>query len=167
MSTGTGHDARPSTVDSALKNLEAGIELFYEKRIAEAKAKFEAVVAAGSESRVVVSARDYLAACERAEAPEVEKPDDTFLEAVMARNDGDLERVLELCDGGGQSKDGRFAYLAACARSLMGEEESALDLLAKAAELDPKNRVRAFHDSDFSSLGEDERFLELVHGNSD
>ena len=167
MSTGTGQDARPSTVDSALKNLEAGIELFYAERIAEARAKFEDVVAAGAASGFAIRARDYLAACERAESPKAGKPDDAFVEAVMARNDGDLERVLELCDGGAQSKDGRFVYLAACVRTLMGDEESALDLLARAVELDSKNRVRAFHDSDFSSLGEDERFLELVHGHSD
>lgn len=167
VSSGTGQDPRPKATDSALENLEAGIAFFYEDRVAEAKARFEDVVAAGGESRFVVRAKDYLAACERAEAPASESPEDAFLEAVMARNDGDLERTLELCQGGGRDRDDRFVYLAACVRSLMGEPEAALDLLTKAVELDPRNRVRAHHDGDFSSLDEDERFVKLVHDRSD
>lgn len=167
VSAGTGQDARPSTADSALKDLEAGIALFYEDRVAEAKARFEDVVAGGGESRFVVRAKDFLAACERAESSAEATPDDPFLEAVMARNDGELERALELCEGKGQDQDDRFVYLAACVRALMGDEEAALDLLTKAVELDPKNRVRAFHDGDFSSLHEDERFVKLVHDLSD
>ena len=167
VSTGTGQDAEPGSADAALKNLEAGIALFYEDRVAEARARFEDVVAASGESRFVIRANDYLAACERAETPATGGPDDPFLEAVMARNDGDLERTLELCEGGGRDQDERFVYLAACARALMGEQEAALDLLTKAVALDPKNRVRAYHDGDFSSLGEDERFLKLVHDRSD
>ncbi len=163
VSTGTGQDARPSPADSALENLAAGIALFYEGRVAEARARFEDVVTAGGESRFVIRAKDYLAACERAETPASGRPDDAFIEAVMARNDGDLERTLELCDGGGRDQDDRFLYLAACVRAMTGEPEAALDLLTKAVELDPKNRVRAYHDSDFSSLDEDERFLKLVH----
>jgi tetratricopeptide (TPR) repeat protein len=167
VSTGTGQDARSKAADSALRNLEAGIALFYEDRIAEARARFEDVVAAGGESRFVIRAKDYLAACERVEAPAGGSSDDAFLEAVMARNDGDLERTLELCEGGGRDQDDRFVYLAACVRALMGDQDAAIDLLTKAAELDPKNRVRAYHDSDFSSLDEDERFLKLVHDRSD
>ena len=167
VSTGTGQDAEPGSADAALKNLEAGIALFYEDRVAEARARFEDVVAASGESRFVIRANDCLAACERAETPATGGPDDAFLEAVMARNDGDLERTLELCEGGGRDQDERFVYLAACARALMGEQEAALDLLTKAVALDPKNRVRAYHDGDFSSLDEDERFLKLVHDRSD
>ena len=84
----------------------------------------------------------------------------------MARNDGDLERALKICTAGSRTRDGRFVYLASCIRALMGEA-SALDLLAKAIELDPKNRVRAFHDADFASLNEDERFESLVHDSTD
>ncbi len=167
VSTGTRRDARPKAADSSLENLEAGIALFYEDRVAEARARFEDVVAASGESRFVIRAKDYLAACERAETPASGSPDDAFLEAVMARNDGDLERTLELCEGGGRDQDERFVYLAACVRALMGDQDAALDLLTKAVELDPKNRVRAYHDSDFSSLDQDERFLQLVHDRSD
>ena len=166
VSTGTGQDARPSPADSALENLEAGIALFYEDRVAEARARFEDVVAAGGETRFVIRAKDYLAACDRAETPAEGSPDDAFLEAVMARNDGDLERTLELCEGDGRDQDDRFVYLAACVQALRGDPDAALDLLAKAVELDTKNRVRAYHDGDFSSLDEDERFVELVHDRS-
>ena len=161
MSSGT------KTAASALENLEAGIALFYEDKVAEAKARFEDVVAGAVDSRFVVRAKDYLVACERADASPGGGPDDGFLEAVMVRNDGDLERVLELCGQDGRDQDGRFVYLAACAHSLTGDEAAAIDLLTKAVELDPKNRVRAFHDGDFSELHEDERFLSLVHDLND
>ncbi|MCY3965511.1 MAG: hypothetical protein OXG83_10775 [Acidobacteria bacterium] len=167
VSAGTGQDARPGTADSALEDLEAGIALFYEDRVAEARARFEDVVAGGGESRFVIRAKDFLAACERAERSAEGSPDDPFLEAVMARNEGELERTLELCEGKGRDQEDRFVYLAACVRALMGDLEAALDLLTKAVELDPKNRVRAFHDGDFSSLAEDERFVKLVHDLSD
>ena len=153
--------------DAALKNLEAGIELFHAERTGEARAEFEAVVAAAAESRLASRARDYLAACGRAEAAKDEKDADAFTEAVMARNDGDLEGALEICAAGSRADDGRFVYLASCIRALMGEEAEALDLLAKAIALDPKNRVRAFHDADFASLHEDERFESLVHDQTD
>jgi tetratricopeptide (TPR) repeat protein len=163
VSTGTGQSTPPNVADSALENLEAGIALFYENKVAEARARFEDVVAGGDESRFVIRAKDYLAACERAATAAEGDTDDAFLEAVMARNDGDLERVLELCGDDGRDDDDRFVYLAACVHALMGDQEAALDRLTQAVELDRKNRVRAFHDGDFSSLDEDERFVKLVH----
>lgn len=167
MSRGAGQEARSEAVDAALKKLEAGIELFHEDRIAEARSAFEAVMAAGAESRLTSRAGDYIAACERVETSKDGKGSDAFLEAVVARNDGDLEGALKICTAGSRTKDGRFVYLASCIRALLGDTEPALDSLAKAVELDPKNRVRAFHDADFESLNEDERFLSLVHDRSD
>ena len=163
MSSGAGREA----VDIALKKLEAGIELFHADRIAEARPEFEAVVAAGAESQLTSRAGDYLAACDRVEASKDGKGNDAFLEAVVARNDGDLESAQTICTAGSRARDGRFVYLASCLRALLGETESALDSLAKAVELDPTNRVRAFHDADFASLNDDERFLSLVHDHSD
>ncbi len=153
--------------DAALKNLEAGIELFHAERTAEARTEFEAVVAAAAESRIASRARDYLAACGRAESAKDQEDADAFTEAVMARNDGDIERALKICTAGSRTRDGRFVYLASCIRALKGEDAAALDQLAKAIELDPKNRVRAFHDTDFASLHEDERFESLVHDQTD
>lgn len=167
MSNGAGQEARSESLDGALKKLEAGIELFHADRIAEARSEFEAVIAAGAESRLTSRAGDYLAACDRAEASKDGKVNDAFLEAVMTRNDGDLEGALKICTAGSRTRDGRFVYLASCIRALQGETEPALDSLAKAVELDPTNRVRAFHDADFASLNEDERFLSLVHDHSD
>ncbi|MDE2691970.1 MAG: hypothetical protein OXI49_15820 [Acidobacteriota bacterium] len=160
-------EAGSEAADAALKKLEAGIELFHGDRVAEARTEFEAVIAAGAESRLASRARDYLAACDRAGAVRDGKGNDAFLEAVMARNDGDLEGALKICTAGSRTRDGRFVYLASCIRALLGESAPALDSLAKAVELDPTNRVRAFHDTDFASLNEDERFQSLVHDHSD
>ncbi len=155
---------RAQTAADALKELEAGIGLFYKNKFDQARTKFEAVIEA--DDRFAVRARDFLAACATAEA-EPEAAADAYLEALVAKNDGDLARALTVCDRGAHDEDERFVYLAACLRALEGDAEKALDLLASAAKLEPKNRVRAFHDSDFASLHEDERFLELVHGRHD
>ncbi len=160
-------EAGSEAADAALKKLEAGIELFHGDRVAEARTEFEAVIAGGAVGRLTSRARDYLAACDRAEAAKDGKGNDAFLEAVMARNDGDLEGALKICTAGSRTRDGRFVYLASCIRALLGESAPALDSLAKAVELDPTNRVRAFHDTDFASLNEDERFLSLVHDHAD
>jgi len=161
VSTGQG-EGRSTAVEAALRSLEAGIGLFHEDRLAEARAEFEAVIA-GGESRFANHARDYLAACEAASEPQDDDAADPFLLAVMARNDGDLERALTICMADEHDEDGRFVYLAACIWALSEENDAALELLVRAVELDPRNRVRAFHDSDFESLYEDERFLSLVH----
>jgi len=161
VSTGQG-EGRSTAADAALRSLEAGIGHFYADRLVEARAEFESVMAAG-ESRFANHARDYLAACEAASEPKQDEAADPFLLAVMARNDGDLDGALTICAAGEHAEDGRFLYLAACIWALSEESDAALELLGRAVELDPRNRVRAFHDSDFESLHEDERFLSLVH----
>jgi tetratricopeptide (TPR) repeat protein len=80
---------------------------------------------------------------------------DPFLMAVYERNRGNFEAALDLCSRGGrQGKDERFTYLAASLLAVMGEDEKAASVLAQAIELNPKNRIHAYHDSDFDSLRE-------------
>ena len=97
-------EAGSEAADAALKKLEAGIELFHGDRVAEARTEFEAVIAGGAVGRLTSRARDYLAACDRAEAAKDGKGNDAFLEAVMARNDGDLEGALKICTAGSRTR---------------------------------------------------------------
>jgi tetratricopeptide (TPR) repeat protein len=93
--------------------------------------------------------------------PKVED-EDPFLTAVYERNRGNLEEALAICSRGGrQSKDERFAYLAASIHSLIGDQEKAAKFLEQAIELNPKNRIHAFHDTDFDNLRADPEYQQL------
>ena len=52
----------------------------------------------------------------------------------------------------GDQKDERFAYLAASIHAAEGRTDEAAKALSRAIELNPKNRVHAFHDPDFAEL---------------
>jgi tetratricopeptide (TPR) repeat protein len=85
----------------------------------------------------------------KAKEPEV----DPFLAAVYEKNRGDLQAALEISRKGGRDqKDDRFAYLVASIHAVEDRIEEAAQALAKAVELNPKNRIHAFHDPDFTEL---------------
>lgn len=78
---------------------------------------------------------------------------DPFLTAVYEKNRGDLKAALEISQKGGRDeKDDRFAYLVASIHAVENRIEEAAQALAKAVELNPKNRIHAFHDPDFAEL---------------
>ena len=101
-------------------------------------------------------ARQFLAACrQRSAAGQKAAPAevDPFLQAVYEKNRGDFRAALEISRKGGRDqKDDRFAYLVASIHALEDRIEEAAQALAQAVELNPKNRIHAFHDSDFAEL---------------
>ena len=97
-------------------------------------------------------ARQHLIAVERRRGGD-EGDADPFTRAVFERNRGDLEAALALTEKHAKGDtDGRFALLAAGLHSAMGQEKEAVDALRRAAEKDPVNRVRAYHDPDLAEL---------------
>ena len=78
---------------------------------------------------------------------------DPYLLAVYQKNRGDFQAALDICRKEGRdSKDERFAYLVASIHAAEGRIEEAAQALSRAAELNPKNRIHAFHDPDFAEL---------------
>ena len=79
--------------------------------------------------------------------------DDPYLQAVIAKNRGDFAAALAICRRGGRHRrDERMAYLAASILALEGEFVEAAELLALAVGQNARNRVQAFHDSDFAEV---------------
>jgi tetratricopeptide (TPR) repeat protein len=140
--------------DPFLKVYERGLKALHGGKWREAKQSFEKVVGQAEQRDLAERARRYLSlVAEKLDSSPVAESSDAFLEAVYERNRGELERALEICGRGGrQGKDERFAYLAASILSATGKLDRSAQLLGVAIELNPKNRVHAFHDSDFDQL---------------
>ncbi len=148
-------------LDPALEPLEKGVRALYAKRWKQAEKLLERAAESAEQVELGNRARRYLAVA-RERLADTEAAADPYLEAVYERNRGNLERALEICSRGGrQSKDERFAQLAASIHALNGDPEKAARFLELAIEFDPKNRVHAYHDPDFVTLREDPEYAHL------
>ncbi len=155
-------DGSSKSEEAALADFTKGLELLHGKKWSKAAKVFEKVIADCEGMQLADRARQYLAIC-RQQTEEAEETDDSYLRAVFEKNRGNLERAFELCEErDGAKSEEHFAYLMASIRALDGAEDEALELLEAAIELEPKNRIHAFHDSDFKALHGREEFTELV-----
>ncbi len=140
------------TGDPMVSRYENALKLIEAAQWREAKAELEAVTASKDLPEVADRARQMLRAVERQLAAELEA-EDPFLLAVYQKNRGQYAAALEICRGEGRlSNDERFAYLAASIFALEKRTDDAVAALLKAVELNPKNRVHAYHDPDFETL---------------
>lgn len=149
-----GRGSVPRQVDPLLPVYERGLKALQRKKWAQAAPLFSRVVAESADAEMVGRARRFLKLCrQQTKRKPAAKATDPFLRAVYERNRGNLDEALDICaKGGRQSKDERFAYLAASVFSLLEDHDKAAKYLARAIELNPKNRVHAFHDADFEAL---------------
>jgi len=151
-------DGRPGAgrADPVLGIYEQGLRDLHAGKWQQAVKSFEKVAAESDQPELAERARQFLATCARRQAAAgagAAAKTDPYLEAVVAKNRGDLKRALEIsCEGGRSKRDERFAFLAAGIYALEEREDEAVQALRLAVELNPKNRVHAFHDPDFASL---------------
>lgn len=162
-----------AAIDPALDAFTRALDAFHKKDWAKAAEQFEAVLAQSDLLDLSARARQYLAASRqrldaadaaaggaKAKGKSKQEDGDPFLRAVFEKNRGDSAAALELCrQEGREQKDERFAYLAAAIHASEGRTEEAVAALSRAIELNPKNRVYAFHDPDFADLRRDHRQL--------
>jgi tetratricopeptide (TPR) repeat protein len=143
--------------DPALDAFIQGLASLQRKDWKQATELLEKAVELADRSELRDRARQLLAAARQkaaeggkpAKAPEV----DPYLQAVYEKNRGNFKAALDLCRKGGRDqKDERFAYLAASIHALEDRLDEAAQALTKAVELNPKNRIHAFHDPDFAEL---------------
>lgn len=154
--------ASTSYVDPGVAPYEQALEAFYGGKYDKAEKLFEQAQTETEQSDLAARARTFGLAC-RQRIEDAPAADDPFLEAVVAKNRGDLDEVMDMCSRGGRrGKDERFAYLAASVAALRGETEDAVTLLRQAIEMNEENRVHAYHDPDFDGVREDESFQQLI-----
>lgn len=138
--------------DDGVAQYQAGMKALYGGDWKKAIELFEA---AAADAMPELAARAHqFAAVARQRLTEVE-PEDPWVKAVYEKNRGALDEALAICLAGKRAeKDGRFAYLAAVVCALRGDVEKGREHLARAVELDPRNRAHALHDPDLKALHE-------------
>ena len=142
--------------DPALDAFSEGLAALQGKDWKKASERLEKAVELADRSDLRDRARQLLTvsrqkAGEGGKAKEAEV--DPYLAAVYEKNRGDHGAALEMSRKGGRDqKDDRFAYLVASIHAAEGRIEEAAQALAKAVELNPRNRIHAFHDPDFAEL---------------
>jgi hypothetical protein len=155
---------RTGAADPALAAYADALKAMHKQDWARAVKLFEKLAVDDDQPEVAARARQYLlAARQRLESDEArEAHEDAYLKAVFEKNRGNLAAALEICRRGGRDKkDERFAYLAASIHALENRGEEAAQALSQAVELNPKNRIHAYHDADFAELRKDRDFRQL------
>lgn len=167
-----GASTGPALVDSVLSRLEAepllgdyekALEAFHdggEKKREQAAKLFRKVVEECDQPELAARARQYLDILERDVADEPTDDADPFLRAVFEKNRGNLAEALEIAEEGPDDEE-RYVYLRASVHALDKRLDEAAEWLARAIEIDDKNRVYAFHDPDFEGLRASEDHAEI------
>ena len=157
----------PAAYDEpALIAFTEGLQALQQKNWARAAERFESALEQSDRSDLSARARQFLATARQhlPGKPAAKDADDgdPFLRAVFEKNRGNLAAALDLCrKEGREQKDERFAYLAAAIHAAEGKIEEAVQALSRAIELNPKNRVHAYHDSDFAEIRKDRDHRQL------
>ncbi|HEY0512781.1 MAG TPA: hypothetical protein VGH73_12800 [Thermoanaerobaculia bacterium] len=148
--------------DPALEALTQGLAALQGKSWSKAVELFERAVEQSDQPEVRDRARQFLVVSRQklqggeakpAKGAAAAEPPDPYLLAVYEKNRGNLAEALEMSRKGGRDqKDERFAYLVASIHAAENRLEEAAQTLARAVELNPKNRIHAFHDPDFAEL---------------
>lgn len=139
--------------EPAVQAYAEGLAALYRQEWEAGARLFDAVVRDGDRPELADRARQLLAVCRQRANGTAVADGDPFLRAVVTKNRGDLAGALGLCrEGGREAKDDRFAYLAAAVHAVEGRIDEAARALARAVELNPRNRVHAYHDADFAEL---------------
>jgi tetratricopeptide (TPR) repeat protein len=159
--------APPAVADPALDHFAQGLSALQAKEWKKAIGHLELAVETTDRSDLRDRARQFLNAARQKSGPAEGKAakghePEPYLQAVYERNRGNLKAALDIAQKGGRDhKDERFAYLVASIHAVENRLEDAAQALARAVELNPKNRIHAFHDVDFAELrkNRDQRHL--------
>jgi tetratricopeptide (TPR) repeat protein len=152
-------------VDPMIEMYAEGLAALQQKKYAKAVELLEKVLEESDRPDLRDRARQLLAASRekagaettgakgKGKAKEAAAPDesDPFLQAVFEKNRGNHAAALEIARQHEQ-KDERFAYLVAAVHAAENRLDEAARALNHAAELNPKNRIHAYHDPDFAEL---------------
>ena len=110
----------------------------------------------------------YIATCQRqleSGALKFASTEERFDFAIAQLNGGDYEDAREHLDAvlAEQPQADYALYGLAVLDSITGRSQECLTNLARAIELNPRNRLQARSDNDFQNMADDPRFTELLY----
>ena len=151
----------------AMHEYESGLQWMQQGKFEKARVVFEKLVNSGP-PELLERARVYLVACERNVRDSrltFASPGEQYDYAVSLLNTGyyeeardQFEQILSKHDSADYAH-----YGLAILQSMTGQADDCLDHLAKAIELNARNRIQARSDSDFQDMADDPRFTELLY----
>jgi tetratricopeptide (TPR) repeat protein len=150
-----------------IQQYETAVRLMHEGKYEKAKAALEALIASDA-GDLIDRARVHCNACERQIAKSEVKfstPEERFDYAVSLLNGGFYEDAREHFDAIVMVvPTADYAhYGLALLYCMTGRPEDCFAALARAIELNPRNRIQARLDADFQELVDDPRFTELLY----
>ena len=163
---------RQQTATRALRAFERAVKTFNLRQFSEAKALFEEVQQRyHQEVEIISRSQTYIQVCNVRLAGNRILPrnaDEFYDRGVVALNIGNLaqarsffEKALKL-----RPDDSHTLYSLAATHAQTGATDQALTYLQQAVQRQPRLRQRALQDTDFSTLKDDRRFLELLGATS-
>ncbi|MBI4445368.1 MAG: tetratricopeptide repeat protein [Acidobacteria bacterium] len=124
-----------------------------------------------SETEVLNRAKVFLSICEshlrRRREEQPSSAEEYFDRGVLHHNRGEYDQALECFAAAlkmSRRDSGHIHYAMAATEVRLGNVDKALKSLKRAIELKEENRYYARNDPDFSTLGANEQFRELVGG---
>lgn len=152
---------------AASQQYQAALQLLQQAKYERALAAFEKLLPAAP---AVISERCkiYIATCQRQmERPALafSSPEEHYDYAVAQLNNGYYEEAREHFDSILAENPGAdyVFYGLAVLSAITGQPQDCLSSLARAIELNPKNRLQARVDNDFQNMVDDPRFTELLY----
>jgi tetratricopeptide (TPR) repeat protein len=158
--------ANPSHQQS-LQAYQSGILLMQEGKFEKARAVFEKLITTGP-VEVLERCRVYLTVCHSKLSESTRNfasHEEQYDYAISLLNTGDYSEArdhFKLILDGNPSADYAYYGLSAL-NSMTSQVEECLKNMAKAIELNPRNRIQARTDTDFHNMIEDPRFTELLY----
>src|SRR5271170_7539039 len=155
------------THQQSLHAYQNGFQLMQEGKFEKARVIFEKLIATGP-VEVLERCRVYLSVCQSKLSESTRtfaSPEEEYDYAISLLNTGDYDEArdhFEIILDSNPSADYAYYGLSAL-NSMTGQVEECLENMAKAIELNPRNRIQARTDTDFHNMIEDPRFTELLY----
>ncbi len=152
---------------AVLQHYQAAVLLLQQGKSDKALAAFEKLLPA-SPPELLERIRMYISACQRQLEKRnlvFETPEEQYDYAISLLNTGYYEEAREQFDSilSAYSRADYAFYGLALLDAMTGRAQDCLRNLARAIELNPRNRLQARVDNDFQSMVDDPRFTELLY----
>ncbi len=161
----SGHST--SATAPVFQHYQAAVQLVQQGKYERALAAFEKLLPSAP-VEIVERCRMYISTCRR----QLDRsglafltPEERFDYAISQLNSGQFEEAGDQLRGLlNDHPEADYAFYGlAVLDSITGRAQGCLDNLARAIELNPKNRLQARSDNDFQNMVDDPRFTELLY----